>query len=136
MFYVHVFYKKCPTCRQTWSPQLSHAAAIQIGKEVFVCKCGIAWPTGRVEWAHITPRMRRSYKSGNRTAVRLPRPFVIRSAPVVSSYSAGTLPNTRARTIFVPNATTNAGNAVMTGQIPSERSRSCRCWLVDPADSE
>ena len=46
-----------------------------------------------------------------------------------------TLPSTRARTIFVPNATRNAGNAVMTGQIPSERSRRCRCW-VDPARSE
>lgn len=61
MFYLHIFYKKCPTCRQTWSPQLSQAAVIRIGKEAFVCKCGIAWPTGRVEWAHITPRMRRSY---------------------------------------------------------------------------
>jgi hypothetical protein len=61
VFYVHVFYKKCPTCRQTWSPQLSQAAVIRIGKEVFVCKCGTAWPTGRVEWAHLTPRMRRSY---------------------------------------------------------------------------
>jgi hypothetical protein len=61
MFYVRVFYKKCPTCKQTWSAQLSQADVIRIGKEAFVCKCGTAWPTGRVEWAHLTPRMRRSY---------------------------------------------------------------------------
>ena len=61
MFYVKVFYQKCPTCKQTWSAQLSQAEVIRIGKEMFVCKCGTAWPTGRLEWAHITPRMRRSY---------------------------------------------------------------------------
>lgn len=61
MFYVKVFYKRCPNCNQTWSAQLSQAEVIRIGKETFVCKCGTAWPTGRVEWAHLTPRMRRSY---------------------------------------------------------------------------
>ena len=61
MFYVKVFYQKCPTCKQTWSAQLSEAEVLRIGKEMFVCKCGTAWPTGRLEWAHITPRMRRSY---------------------------------------------------------------------------
>ena len=61
MFYVKVFYKKCPACKQTWSAQLSQADVIRIGEETFVCKCGTAWPTGRIEWAHLTPRMRRSY---------------------------------------------------------------------------
>lgn len=61
MFSVTVFYQKCPTCKQTWSAQLSQAEVIRIGKEMFICKCGTAWPTGRLEWAHISPRMRRSY---------------------------------------------------------------------------
>lgn len=61
MFYLNVFYQKCPTCKQTWSAQLSQADVIRIGKETFVCKCKTAWPTGRVEWAHLTPQMRRSY---------------------------------------------------------------------------
>lgn len=61
MFFLRIFYQKCPTCKQTWSTQLSQADVIRIGKELFVCRCGTAWPTGRVEWAHITPHMRRSY---------------------------------------------------------------------------
>lgn len=47
-----------------------------------------------------------------------------------------TLPSARVRTTLVPNATRNAGSAVMTGQMPSEKSRNCRCWVVDPAESE
>ena len=58
---IRVFYQKCPTCKQTWSAQLSQEPVIRIGRETFVCKCGTVWPTGRVEWAHLTPRMRRSY---------------------------------------------------------------------------
>ena len=61
MLYFKVFYQRCPTCKQTWAAELSQADVIRIGKEVFVCTCGIAWPTGRVEWAHLTPRMRRPY---------------------------------------------------------------------------
>ena len=41
----------------------------------------------------------------------------------------------RARNTPVKSATANAGSAVMTGQIASARSRSCRCWLVDSGDS-
>lgn len=45
-------------------------------------------------------------------------------------------PIARAKITFVPSATRKVGSAVMTGQIPSERSRSGRCGLVDPLDSE
>ena len=51
-------------------------------------------------------------------------------------YCPCALLSARVRTILVPSATRNAGSAVMTGQMPSARSRSCRCWLVDPAESE
>lgn len=61
MVYIRVFYNKCPTCKQTWSAQLSHADVVRIGKEVFICKCGVAWETGHVEWAHLTPAQRRGY---------------------------------------------------------------------------
>lgn len=61
MPYVRVFYQKCPTCGQTWSTQLSQADVIRLGKEHFVCKCGIEWPTKHIEWAHLTPAQRRSY---------------------------------------------------------------------------
>ena len=61
VFYVKVLYDKCPTCKQIWGARLSQADVIRIGKETFVCKCGTAWRTGRVEWAHLTPRMRHSY---------------------------------------------------------------------------
>ncbi|MGH9531427.1 MAG: hypothetical protein ACRD2Q_03485 [Terriglobales bacterium] len=58
---VTVYYQKCPTCGRTWSAQLSQSAVTRIGKEVFVCKCGIEWPTGRVEWFRLTPRQQRAY---------------------------------------------------------------------------
>lgn len=58
---VKVFYNKCDECGSTWSTRLSQVDVIRIGKETFICKCGTAWPTGYVEWAHLTPRQRRSY---------------------------------------------------------------------------
>ena len=58
---VRVYYNKCDKCGSTWSTRLSQADVIRIGKETFICKCGTAWPTGYVEWAHLTPRQRRSY---------------------------------------------------------------------------
>ena len=61
MFYVKVYYQKCPDCGQTWSTQLSQAKVIRLGKEVYVCKCNKAWPTGHVEWVHLTPEQRRQY---------------------------------------------------------------------------
>jgi len=58
---VKVYYQKCPDCGQTWSAQLSETSVIRIGREVFACKCGNDWSTGRVEWAHLTPEQRQEY---------------------------------------------------------------------------
>ena len=61
MVYVRVYYQKCPDCGQTWSAQLSQFKVIRLGKESYVCKCKKAWPTGNVEWVHLTPEQRRGY---------------------------------------------------------------------------
>ena len=58
---VTVYYQKCPKCGQTWSAQLSQARVIRIGKEVFVCRCGTEWPTGRIEWVRLNQAQRRAY---------------------------------------------------------------------------
>jgi hypothetical protein len=61
MFYVKVYYQVCPTCKKTWSAQLSQAKVIRLGHETFRCKCGKDWDTGRKEWAHLTREQRLSY---------------------------------------------------------------------------
>lgn len=58
---VTVYYKKCPDCGERWAAQLSQTEVIRLGKEVFVCKCNKQWPTGRVEWAHLSRAQRRAY---------------------------------------------------------------------------
>ncbi|MCI0423530.1 MAG: hypothetical protein L0312_30650, partial [Acidobacteria bacterium] len=58
---VTIYYQKCPKCGETWSAQLSQARVLRVGKEAFVCKCGTAWPTGRMEWIHLNTEQRRAY---------------------------------------------------------------------------
>lgn len=66
MAHVTVYYQKCPTCGQTWSSRLvENSTEMRVGKEVFVCKCGIEHPTGNVEWAHLDPKQRKSYFFGS-----------------------------------------------------------------------
>src|SRR5260221_6845238 len=50
----------------------------------------------------------------------LEEPFKATRSAGHDRYWPCTLPSACTRTIFVPNATRNAGSAVMTGQIPSE----------------
>lgn len=59
---VTVYYKKCPDCGQKWATQLSpNQQVIRLGKETFTCKCKKQWPTGRVEWSHLSREQRRAY---------------------------------------------------------------------------
>lgn len=65
-FHVKVYYEECPECGQTWSERVvQHTSEIRVGKEVFVCKCGIEHPTGNIEWAHLDSRQRKSYFFGS-----------------------------------------------------------------------
>ena len=51
--------KRCPVCGERWwYPGSKH---ILVGREFFVCRCGIKHPTGRMEWARLTCRQRRQY---------------------------------------------------------------------------
>jgi hypothetical protein len=59
--HVKVYYQKCPDCGATWSAQLSKVKVIRLGREAFICKCNKAWPTGHIEWAHLTEDERRGY---------------------------------------------------------------------------
>src|SRR3954454_7259863 len=59
--YVKVYYQVCPDCHAKWSAQLSRSNVIRLGKEFHTCKCPKQWPTGHIEWAHLTPSERRSY---------------------------------------------------------------------------
>jgi hypothetical protein len=58
---VTVYYKQCPDCGQKWATQLSQSQVIRLGREAFICKCKRQWPTGRVEWNHLSHEQRRAY---------------------------------------------------------------------------
>src|SRR3954447_4628895 len=51
-------------------------------------------------------------------------------------YRPCTFPSARAKNKLAPNATRNAGTAVISGQMPSDSSRSRACWFVDPEYNE
>jgi len=61
MFYVRVYYRKCPYCGSTWAPRFSNQPVVRVGREFYVCKCGIGWPTGATEWVHLTEKQKRAY---------------------------------------------------------------------------
>jgi hypothetical protein len=58
---VTVYYKECPICGQKWAERISQSRVIRLGKETFICKCKKQWPTGRVEWSHLSRDQRRAY---------------------------------------------------------------------------
>jgi hypothetical protein len=49
-------FQRCPNCGDRWNSGKSG-----IGKELYVCKCGIGHSTGQVEWAHLDPKTKRDY---------------------------------------------------------------------------
>jgi len=59
--YVTIYYKHCPDCGENWAAQLSQSRVIRLGKEFYICKCNKQWPTGRVEWSHLSREQRRTY---------------------------------------------------------------------------
>jgi|GEM_PF-4413949 len=60
--YVKVYYNRCPSCGSTWSTRLiEQTSEIRLGKEEFVCECGISYKTGNIEWAHLDEKQRRGY---------------------------------------------------------------------------
>lgn len=58
---VKVHRRKCIHCGQTWGEHLWDSAEPRVGKESFVCRCGIKHSTGWVEWAHMLPKRRFDY---------------------------------------------------------------------------
>jgi len=58
---VTVYYNQCPDCGQKWAARLSEQEVIRVGREVYVCKCKKEWPTGCVEWIHLSRPEQREY---------------------------------------------------------------------------
>lgn len=58
---VTIYYKQCPDCGQKWAARLSQQEVIRLGRETFTCKCKKQWPTGCVEWNHLSREQRRAY---------------------------------------------------------------------------
>jgi hypothetical protein len=48
--------QRCPKCGDRWNGKKAG-----LGKEVYFCKCGDAHPTGRLEWVHLDPKVKREY---------------------------------------------------------------------------
>jgi hypothetical protein len=50
---------RCPTCRDWW--WYSGSKHVHVGREFYVCGCGLEHPTGCIEWAHLNALGRRRY---------------------------------------------------------------------------
>ena len=50
---IFVNYQHCPKCSNTFCWTL-RPDALRVGEEVFVCKCGERYSSGKHEWAHLS----------------------------------------------------------------------------------
>ncbi len=52
--YVQIFYDRCSKCNKEFNHRLvANRNAFRVGAEMFRCKCGAIYRTGRVEWDHL-----------------------------------------------------------------------------------
>jgi hypothetical protein len=60
--YVRVHYKVCQNCGRKFGASLDpHSPAVRVGEEVYVCKCGVLYDTGKKEWANLDLKSRFDY---------------------------------------------------------------------------
>lgn len=60
--YVKVHYQVCQKCGRKFQASLDpHSSAVRVGKEIYRCRCGEKYATGKKEWANLAARERFHY---------------------------------------------------------------------------